>query len=553
MAQTGTILLTDQLNTPNLARTTPVAIVQISQITNRKGLDINLPQLAGAELGWSVDTRQLYIGNGTLEEGAPVIGNTEILTEFSDILNFTNTYTYKGEAAGYTVQTGATAGTPVTQSLQSWLDQFATVKDFGAVGDGITDDTAAINRALYQLFCREVNPQIRRSLFFPAGVYRVTSVIKIPPYATLWGEGNDNSVITMDDGVASYVARTADSLQNIGVNIGDAGATPPQSITITNLGFTHLDEEQDVFLVQDAVNCRFQNVGFRGTSTLANLISDANGSIGVSFASTSALVCEQITFDGCVFTGLVWGINTDQQIKGVTVSTSLFDVLYRGVVLGTAAVTNGGPTGTRIVGNMFDNIYNEGIIFGSNLVLAINASGHNIFYDVGNHFTGATGTPATSIISIQSNNNVSISDLFARTDAFATTFPRVDLNDTVSIATTNGTQLALGAYVRKSGIDSTLINNTTATIFTINATQIVAFSVNYTISREFNYRTGILTVTSDVGDSSGGLEFTDDFTENNPTGITLTVSQTGDTISVGYTATATGVNGTMYYSVTNLA
>ena len=69
-----------------------MAIVQISQITNRKGLDINLPQLAGAELGWSVDTRQLYIGNGTLEEGAPVIGNTEILTEFSDILNFTNTY-----------------------------------------------------------------------------------------------------------------------------------------------------------------------------------------------------------------------------------------------------------------------------------------------------------------------------------------------------------------------------------------------------------------------------------------------------------------------------
>ncbi len=530
-----------------------MAIVQISQITNRKGLNINLPQLAGAELGWSVDTRQLYIGNGTLEEGAPVIGNTEILTEFSDILNFTNTYTYKGEAAGYIVQTGATAGTPVTQSLQSWLDQFATVKDFGAVGDGITDDTAAINRALYQLFCREVNPQIRRSLFFPAGVYRVTSVIKIPPYATLWGEGNDNSVITMDDGVVSYVARTADSLQNIGVNIGDAGATPPQSITITNMGFTHLDPEQDVFLVQDAVNCVFQNVGFRGTSTLADLISDANDSVGVSFASTNALVCEQITFTGCEFSGLVHAVETNQQIKGVTITASRFDTLHRGIMLGAAAVTNGGPTGTRIMGNLFDNIYAEGIVFGANLVLAINASGHNIFYDVGNHFTGATGTPATSIISIQSNNNVSISDLFARTDAFATTFPRVDLNDTVSIATTNGTQLALGAYVRQSGVVSTLINNTTATIFTINATAIVAFSVNYTISREFNYRTGTLTVTSDVGDSSGGLEFTDDFVENNPTGITLTVSQAGDTISVGYTATSTGVNGTISYSVTNLA
>jgi hypothetical protein len=63
-----------------------VAIVQISRITNRKGLQENLPQLAGAELGWSVDSRRLYIGNGTLQEGAPVIGNTEVLTEFSEII-----------------------------------------------------------------------------------------------------------------------------------------------------------------------------------------------------------------------------------------------------------------------------------------------------------------------------------------------------------------------------------------------------------------------------------------------------------------------------------
>ncbi len=62
-----------------------MAIVQISQITNRKGLQIDLPQLAGAELGWSTDERRLFIGNGTLVDGAPVIGNTEILTEFSQI------------------------------------------------------------------------------------------------------------------------------------------------------------------------------------------------------------------------------------------------------------------------------------------------------------------------------------------------------------------------------------------------------------------------------------------------------------------------------------
>ena len=32
-----------------------MAIVQVSRITNRKGLSENLPQLAGAEFGWVID------------------------------------------------------------------------------------------------------------------------------------------------------------------------------------------------------------------------------------------------------------------------------------------------------------------------------------------------------------------------------------------------------------------------------------------------------------------------------------------------------------------
>jgi len=153
-----------------------MAIVQISQITNRKGAFSSLP------------------GNGTLQEGAPVIGNTEILTEFSDIL-LTAQYVYQGAAAGYIVQTGPTAGSDINQNLQSWMDQWASVTDFGAVGDGVTDDTVAINRALYQLYCVQTNPQIRRSLFFPAGVYRTTEYIIIPPYAKLYGEGANSSVV----------------------------------------------------------------------------------------------------------------------------------------------------------------------------------------------------------------------------------------------------------------------------------------------------------------------------------------------------------------------
>jgi len=533
-----------------------VAIVQISQITNRKGLAENLPQLAGAEFGWSTDTRQLWIGNGTLEDGAPIIGNTEILTEFSDILNFSTTYTYKGKAAGYTVQTGPTPGTPITLSLQNWFDQFASVLDFGAVGDGQTDDTAAINRALYQLYCREVNPQIRRSLFFPAGVYKVSGTINIPPYATLYGEGVDNSVISLVDagGAVPYVAQTADSLQQTGVNISAGGATPPQYITVSNLGFQSVDPLSSVFLVGQASNCRFQNVGFYGSRTTSTLDTNTNATIAVDFATTS-INCEQIVFDGCILKGTVYGVNTSQSLQGVTFTNSEFNTLYQGLLLGTVAPATSSPTGVRITSNRFDNIYAEGIVFGnfSNL----NASGHNIFYNVGKNFTGP---PATAIITLTNSNNVSISDLFERTDTDAAVYPRVYLDLPLdSQPTTNGSQivLATGTYVRQSGSQTEIANGDTAIVTTISTVQAKAFAVNYTIVRGYLFRTGTLFISSNiVGGLPGGTPvWSDDYVQNEDTGVTLLVTQAGSTITVGYIATEIppALNGTINYSINYLA
>jgi hypothetical protein len=80
-----------------------MAIVQISQIKHRHGVRSDLPQLATAELGWAVDTQQLYIGNGTLAEGAPEVGNTEVLTIHSDLSG------YVGVAHATSVANGTTA------------------------------------------------------------------------------------------------------------------------------------------------------------------------------------------------------------------------------------------------------------------------------------------------------------------------------------------------------------------------------------------------------------------------------------------------------------
>ncbi len=171
-----------------------MAILQLSRITNRSGLQENLPQLSGAELGWSIDSRKLFIGNGDIVDGAPLRGNTEILTEFSDILSLSSTYTYRGLAGGYQVDTGGDGNT-ILRSLISKLDDIASVKDFGAIGNGIEDDTDAINRALFELFCRGPNISSRRGLLFPAGEYLVSDTIKVPPHAKIIGEGLGSSTI----------------------------------------------------------------------------------------------------------------------------------------------------------------------------------------------------------------------------------------------------------------------------------------------------------------------------------------------------------------------
>ena len=61
-----------------------MAVIQVSLIQVRSGLNEDLPSLATGEFGWSIDTQQLYIGNGTAAEGSPNPGGvTEILTVYS--------------------------------------------------------------------------------------------------------------------------------------------------------------------------------------------------------------------------------------------------------------------------------------------------------------------------------------------------------------------------------------------------------------------------------------------------------------------------------------
>ena len=116
-----------------------MAVVQISKIQIRRGQknsSSGVPQLSSAELAWAVDTQELYIGNGSVQEGAPYVGNTKVLTEHDNILELVGSYTFASDDPAVTLST--------PRSLLSKIDEIhVSVADFGAVADGSTDNVTA--------------------------------------------------------------------------------------------------------------------------------------------------------------------------------------------------------------------------------------------------------------------------------------------------------------------------------------------------------------------------------------------------------------------------
>ena len=551
-----------------------MAIVQISRITQRLGLQADLPQLAGGEFGWSTDTRRLFIGNGTLEQGAPVIGDTEILTEFSDIAAEIE-YTYTGAAAtGYSVQTGPTPGTPVVLSFQNWADQFATVKDFGAVGDGATDDTEAINRALNQLYCQpgayngSVNPAVRRGLFFPAGVYRVSSSIKIPSYAYLKGEGPNSSIITMDAPVTlseeftAFTARTADSLQQVGSSIGQNGAEAPVFISIQNMGFAYQglgDPTNTIatgaFLVEDATKTTFSNVVFRGIKTTVELNTNSQATSGVSFASSSVYPVNETIFENCTFIGATYGILNRTNTKGVSIANCNFNTLYQGILLQGKLPTSAdpGPRGFRVIENAFDNIYAQGIIYTD---CSFNATGFNTFYDVGNEFNGALN-PSFNIIETNADNNFFWADMFERSDASdLSVSSRINIGNTNSVASTNSKKIQFGQLTINSAQSANIVlgSASNAVIASFDASRVPCTTMTYTMTNTGANatRTGTFVVATNY--LANIITFTDDYTEtaNSNTALSAIYTGAGSTVAIVYNNTSpAGANGIINFSLSN--
>jgi parallel beta-helix repeat protein len=100
---------------------------------------------------------------------------------------------------------GYTSGTSnsVPRTVQAKLMETISVKDFGAKGDGVTDDTVAINRALTDGAGKEV--------YFPTGTYSISSTLVIQSNTRLAGVGQGGSVIKLSTGFPAASAGLANA------------------------------------------------------------------------------------------------------------------------------------------------------------------------------------------------------------------------------------------------------------------------------------------------------------------------------------------------------
>lgn len=522
-----------------------MAIVQISRIQNRRGVSENLPQLAVGEIGLSVDTRRVYIGNGGTD--APKIENIELLTASSDLLDSADTYTYKGALAGYTATTGVTANDPITRTMQQKFDDMASVKDFGAKGDGVTDDTTAINRALYELFSRASNSEIRRSLFFPAGTYIVSNIIKIPTYAKLYGEGHSSSIIKATTAGGDAVAMTSDSLQQIDGSIGAGGAALPGNVDIDGITFWSNAGGMDGFVVNQAQTVTFSNCGFQGNATT---VPTSTGRTAVKIESSTTRKTSHVHFVGCNFSLASNHVVADHDMNSITFSGCSFEFGFKALKIGESITGSSpsiiGPRGIKVTNSVFDKIYNRAIHIYNGPGFT---SAFNTFLDCGNHALGV-GNPNTHVIDFAADEAHSVADTFERTDGDDTSSTRrvsVDTNHKAGLAfDTEGVKF--GGYIRDYGRSVTLDNNSTKStgITFADNTDYTAIEIDYYISRSTTPRQGTLRITH----NATAQVIDDEFSENNgDAGVTFSLTNGANISTLNYTTTNTGNSATFNYSI----
>ena len=298
------------------------------------------------------------------------------------------------------------AGSVVVRTVQAKLQESVSVLDFGAVGDGVADDTAAIQAA--------ISSTTGCTIYFPPGEYKCTSQILINGKTGLVLQGSRNAKLLFTDG--SYIGLLftnsnqckVENLKIYGTNTTTPAITLLKATTNTAY-FTIQDcqfayASRAIFLAQSYI-VRFQNNNYSNCDQYV-FATNAEGSVadlalvgetyGTSTIGASANV--QIAYNDTRIIGCYW-----ETMSTAKLSLAIVSPAQRVAISGCQFTTSGGiDVGTSnyvtINGCMFSDSYT------SNRTIRINggASGQ-----VNGNLLTLTSLSAT-VVGVSSSGNTSV-------------------------------------------------------------------------------------------------------------------------------------------------
>jgi hypothetical protein len=277
-----------------------------------------------------VATGEIWLTAGSNYKFALYTSTDVLITTWDNITGINGT----GITSNASNVTYDPAGTgAVSTTVQAKLRQTVSVKDFGATGNGSTDDTAAIQAALNSGAL---------SIYAPAGTYKVTSTINITRPVTFYGDGLANTIFSQATNFDVFYIYDGVGVM-LGVNMFNFGITNTQArasvtsgagiklykvyfsqfsnITITNT-YIGIDSTQSNVTKYNGVNVTsFNYVGywFHGGFNFDSYV--ANCSIsggGAGFASVYLQdMCDEMTFYSVIMNVSQYNVYTDATAYGV--------------------------------------------------------------------------------------------------------------------------------------------------------------------------------------------------------------------------------------------
>ena len=406
-----------------------MAVVQISKIQIRRGLkdsSSGVPQLSSAELAWAVDSQELYIGNGSVAEGAPFVGNTKVLTEHDNILELASSYQFASDDPSITLST--------PRALLGKIDEIqVSVADFGAVGDGSTDNVEAFETAFTQLF-RNVDENYQKVLYVPNGEYNFLSDLEIPSNTIIRGETQGKAILKLDTHNIRFITSNGSGLLNFN------SSNRPENIEISNLTILRSSGQT---VITGLKNSKFINVLWKGEYVLGNVVSSLSTEPAAVFWNndTTGIKLDGIIFDDCEFNSNSLSLKCSQAIQTetrLTIKNSKFFVNDTGIYIS-------GVSGQTNAWNILNNDFEE---MATQVFYSTNGFGTKIqncnFKSCGNG-TGNSSSPTNSIITFgESRNNTVIQcvtdrqqDAAVVTSELIDAVPEVTNSDNVSFVNRN--------------------------------------------------------------------------------------------------------------------